>query len=151
MTGALYEVSSSSYSKYGAYLSKQQVAESFQQARACLGVTQVAPHPDTLKLVKSWLGHHQRAPSTISTIRGCHWLTRIGVPVSHVRDLLSASSQIYRHADTNDTILRTVGYAPSVALHAHAQTDVPTTYSGSPHTSLQTLRVRRSGIDEDGI
>ncbi|KAH9161794.1 subtilisin-like protein [Lactarius sanguifluus] len=108
--------------RYGAYLSKEQVAKL------------VAPHPSTLKLVETWLRHHGVSLSNVSTSHGGNWLTVTGVPVSTANELLGASYQLYRYAGTNETILRTVGYALPAALHVHVQTVAPTTYFGSPLT-----------------
>jgi hypothetical protein len=49
------------------------------------------------------------------------------VPVSKANKLLGASYQLYNHARTNETILRTVGYALPAALHIHVKTIAPTT------------------------
>ncbi|KAH8993911.1 subtilisin-like protein [Lactarius akahatsu] len=118
-------------SRYGAYLSKEQVAKL------------VAPHPYTLKLVETWLRHHGVSPSNVSTSHGGNWLTVTGVPVSTANELLGASYQLYRYAGTNETILRTVGYALPVALHVHVQTVAPTTYFGSPLTPRERPRGHR--------
>ncbi|KAH9058271.1 subtilisin-like protein [Lactarius vividus] len=117
--------------RYGSYLSKEQVAKL------------VAPHPYTLKLVETWLGHHGVSPSNVSTSHGGNWLTVTGVPVSKANDLLGASYQLYRYAGTNETILRTVGYALPAALHVHVQTVAPTTYYGSPFTPRKRPREHR--------
>ncbi|KAH9165875.1 peptidase S8/S53 domain-containing protein [Lactarius sanguifluus] len=102
---ALYEVSTPGHPKYGKHLSKEEVAKL------------VEPHPDTLRLVHSWLvhswlAHHGVHPSSISTSHGGGWLTVMNVPVPQANELLGASYQLYRLAGKNDTaILRTVGYA----------------------------------------
>ncbi|KAH9062403.1 peptidase S8/S53 domain-containing protein [Lactarius vividus] len=57
----------------------------------------VSPPPGTLKLVNSWLEYH-------------------GVP-SSPNALLGASYQLYRHVETNETVVRTIGYALPAALH----------------------------------
>src|SRR6266702_2829133 len=115
--------------RYGAHLSKEDVAKL------------VAPHPDTLELVQSWLEHHGVPSSSISVTHGGGWLTLTGVPVSQANELLGASYQLYRHAGTNDsTILRTVGYALPAVLHTHVQTVTPTTYFGSMRTLQQIPR-----------
>jgi hypothetical protein len=119
--------------RYGAHLSKEQVAEL------------VAPHPDTLELVNSWLEHHGVPSSSVSTTHGGGWLTLIGIPVSQANDLLGAAYQVYQHAETKDCILRTVGYALPEMLHGHVQTVAPTTYFGSPHELRQTPRTHSSG------
>ncbi|KAH8980540.1 subtilisin-like protein [Lactarius akahatsu] len=119
---------------YGAHLSKEQVAQL------------VAPHPDTLGLIKSWLGHHSVPSSSISTTHGGSWLKLTGIPVSQANKLLGASYQVYRRIGTNDsTILRTVGYGLPSVLHAHVQTVIPTTYFASTGTLRQTPRRRTVG------
>ncbi|KAI9435202.1 subtilisin-like protein [Lactarius psammicola] len=112
---------------YGAHLSMEQVAQL------------VAPHPDTLELINSWLKHHGVPSSSVSTTHGGSWLTLTGVPVSQANALLGASYQLYRRTGTNDTtILRTIGYALPAVLHTHVQTVVPTTYFDSMRTPQQT-------------
>ncbi|KAH9017701.1 peptidase S8/S53 domain-containing protein [Lactarius hengduanensis] len=95
-------------SAYGAYLTREQVADL------------VAPRPETLLLVNSWLEHHgiYSSPNTI----------------------LGASYQLYRHVKSNETIIRTVGYALPAPLHWHVLTVVPTTSFVSPRTQWQTPR-----------
>ncbi|KAH9068408.1 subtilisin-like protein [Lactarius deliciosus] len=123
---ALYEVSSPGHSKH------EQVAEL------------VIPHPHTLELVKSWLKYHG-VPSPTSMTHGGNWLTLTGVSVSKANDLLGASYQLYRHVETKEVIIRTVGYSLPAALHGHVQTVAPTTYFASPRMSWQTPRMRFGG------
>ncbi|KAH9167472.1 subtilisin-like protein [Lactarius sanguifluus] len=106
--------------RYGAHLSKEQVAEV------------VAPHPDTLELVSSWLGHYDIPSSSISMTLGGNWLRVISVSVSQANRILGASYQLYQHVGTDDTVLRTISYSLPEVLHGHIQTVVPTTYFGSP-------------------
>src|SRR6266702_2708584 len=113
--------------RYGAHLSEEEVAKL------------VAPPPDTLELVHSWLAYHGLQSSSISTTHGGNWLTITGVLVSQANELLGASYQLYRHAGTNNTaILCTVGYALPTVLHAHVQTVAPTTFFSSTRTLQQT-------------
>jgi tripeptidyl-peptidase-1 len=102
--------------RYGAYLSAEQVAEL------------VRPNPDTLELILAWLRYHGIRPSSISTTHGGGWLTVTDVLVSQANQLLGASYQLYRNGKTNDTIIRTVGYALPPVLHTHIQAVAPTTY-----------------------
>ncbi|KAH9059101.1 subtilisin-like protein [Lactarius vividus] len=132
LTDAIYGVSNPNHPKYGSYLSKEQVSKL------------VAPHPYTLKLIETWLRHHDVPLSNISTSHNGNWLTVTEVPVSKANELLGASYQLYRYAGTNVTILRTIGYALPAALHAHVRTVVPTTYFGSPLTPQE-----RSGEHHD--
>jgi tripeptidyl-peptidase-1 len=122
--------------RYGAYLFKEQVAEL------------VKPHPDTLELVGAWLAHHGIRTSSISTTHGGAWLTVTDVLVSQANQLLDASYQLYRNAETNDTIIRTVGYALPAVLHTHIQTVAPTTYFASMRVMRQTPRMRSFGTTQ---
>ncbi|KAH9060316.1 subtilisin-like protein [Lactarius deliciosus] len=96
--------------RYRAYLTKEQVADL------------VAPRPETLELVNTWLDHH-------------------GIS-SSANTLLGASYQLYRHVKSNETIIRTVGYALPAALHWHVLTVMPTTSFISPRTQWQKPRNR---------
>ncbi|KAH9176752.1 subtilisin-like protein [Lactarius sanguifluus] len=118
----LHQVSSPGHPKYGAHLSREEVAEL------------VAPPSDVLELANAWLAHRGIPPSAISTKHGGSWLTVIGVPVSRANELLSASYQLYRHIETNDTVLRTLSYGLPTALLEHVQNVAPTTHFGFPRT-----------------
>ncbi|KAI0271753.1 subtilisin-like protein [Russula aff. rugulosa BPL654] len=126
---ALYEVSDPNHAKYGAHLSKEQVAEL------------VAPHPDSLELLGSWFEHHEVPTSAVSITHGGGWLTIKNVPLTKANALLGASYQNYRHTETNETVIRTVGYSLPAALHQHVQTVAPTTYFGSPRPLRQTSKL----------
>ncbi|KAF8256374.1 subtilisin-like protein [Lactarius quietus] len=133
LADALHEVSFPGSPKYGAHLTKEQVAEL------------VAPHPDTLTLVMSWLEHHGVLHPSVSRSHGGGWLTAVGVPVSRANDLLSASYQLYRHTKTNETVLRTISYGLPGELHPHIQAVAPTTYFSSPRMLQHTPLMRRAG------
>ncbi|KAI9462798.1 subtilisin-like protein [Lactarius psammicola] len=133
---ALYEVSSPGNPKYGAHLSKEQVAEL------------VAPHTDTLELVNSWLEHNGVSSSMVSITHGGSWLTVSGVHVSKANNLLGASYQLYRHTAANTTVLRTISYGLPAELHGHVETVVPTTYFGSPRMPWRTPHTRSSRAAE---
>ncbi|KAH9046862.1 subtilisin-like protein [Lactarius hengduanensis] len=122
LTDVLYQVSSPGHPKYGAHLSREEVAEL------------VAPPSDVLELANAWLGYHGIPPSAILTKHGGSWLTVIGVPVSRANELLSASYQLYRHIETNDTVVRTLSYGLPTALLEHVQNVAPTTHFGFPRT-----------------
>ncbi|KAH8995710.1 subtilisin-like protein [Lactarius akahatsu] len=118
----LYQVSSPGHPKYGAHLSREEVAEL------------IAPPSDVLELANAWLEHHGIPPSAISTKHGGSWLTVIDVPVSRANELLSASYKLYRNVETNDTVLRTLSYGLPTALLEHVQNVAPTTHFGFPRT-----------------
>ncbi|KAF8263391.1 peptidase S8/S53 domain-containing protein [Lactarius quietus] len=128
LTDTLYEISNPRHSKYGEYLSKEQVAEL------------VAPHPETLEIVGLWLEHYGVPSSSISMTLGGNWLAVINVTVSQANKMLGASYELYRHIETNDTVLRTISYSLPEALHDHIKTVVPTTYFGSPEGMKQRIR-----------
>ena len=119
--------------RYGAHLSKEEVSEL------------VAPHRDTLELVGSWLESHKVPFSSASVTHGGSWLTLSGVPLANANALLGASYQLYRHAETDETILRTTRYALPAALHQHVQTVAPTTYFGSPRALRRRSRLVQNG------
>lgn len=119
--------------RYGAHLSKEQVAEL------------VRPYPDTLELVRSWLKHYGVRSSSVSTTHGGAWLTVANVLISQANQLLGASYQLYRHTETNDTIIRTVGYAIPAMLHTHIQAVAPTTCFACTRVLRQTPRKRSFG------
>jgi tripeptidyl-peptidase-1 len=106
----IYSCLPSFRNRYGSYLTKEQVAEL------------VAPHPKKLELVYSWLEHHSVPSSSVSVTHGGSSLTLTSVPVSQANKLLSASYQLYKHVETNDTILRTISYTLPSEPHAHVQT-----------------------------
>ncbi|KAH9173729.1 peptidase S8/S53 domain-containing protein [Lactarius sanguifluus] len=112
----------------------------------------VAPHPDTVQLVHSWLEHHRVLSSSISVTHGGSFLTVTGASVSQANDLLGASYQLYTHTTTNETIIRTLGYSLPVVLHGHVQTVAPTTFFSSPLTQVadtaQTLQRGSSGVGQ---
>ena len=117
--------------RYGMHLSKEQVAEL------------VAPHPDTLDLVYSWLKYNGVLHSSISTTHGGSWLTVAGVPISQANKILGASYELYYHAWTNETIIRTVSYALPAALHMHVKTIAPT-------TAFTSTRLLQTQLDHPG-
>jgi tripeptidyl-peptidase-1 len=119
--------------RYGAHLSKEQVAEL------------VAPHPDTLELVGTWLAHHEVPSSAVSIAHGGNWLTIYNLPLTKANALLGAEYQFYRHAETNETVIRTISYALPAVLHEYVQTVAPTTYFGALRALRQTSKLVLNG------
>ncbi|KAH9165954.1 peptidase S8/S53 domain-containing protein [Lactarius sanguifluus] len=105
----------------------------------------VAPHPDTVQLVHSWLEHHRVTSSLVSVTHGGSFLSITAVTVSQANDLLVASYQLYTHAKTNETIIRTLGYSLPIVLQGHVQTVVPTTFFSPPLTQWPTP-LKRSDV-----
>ena len=74
-----------------------------------------------------------------------------GVPVPRANDLLGATYRLYRHVKTNETIVRTLGYALPVALDEHVEVVVPTTSFDFPQKQLQETKERLSGAKRDDV
>ena len=125
--------------RYRAHLSREQVAEL------------VAPHPDTLQLVHSWLEYRGVPSSSISVSHGGDSLKLSGVPVPRANDLLGASYRLYRHVKTNETIVRTLSYALPVALDGHVRVVVPTTSFDSPQRQLQETHEHFRGAKREDV
>ena len=123
--------------RYGAHCSKEQVANL------------VSPHPDTLELVHSWLRHYGIPLSSISTTHGGNTITLTGLSITQADELLSASYKVYRHVETNQTIVRTIGYSLPASLYGHVWTVAPTTHFASPHVGERKLGQRLSGRTEE--
>ncbi|KAF8262584.1 subtilisin-like protein [Lactarius quietus] len=128
---ALYEVSDPSHPRYGAHLTREKVAEL------------AAPHPHTLDLVRAWLIHHNVPFSSFSMTNG-NTLRLTNVSIIQANKLLGASYQLYKHVKTNETVVRTIGYALPAVLHHHVWTVAPTTHFESLPTGMrgETLRNR---------
>ncbi|KAH8984503.1 subtilisin-like protein [Lactarius akahatsu] len=133
LINTLHQVSDPNHPRYGKYLSDEQVAEL------------VSPPPRTLEFVNSWLEYHGVPSSSVSMTHGGTTLTLSGVSIMQANALLGASYQLYRHVETNETVVRTVGYALPAALHRLVQTVVPTTCFSTPHTQWQSPRKRSGG------
>ncbi|KAF8275010.1 peptidase S8/S53 domain-containing protein [Lactarius quietus] len=122
---------------YGEHLSREQVAEL------------VAPHPRALKLVNSWLKHNGIPSSSVMT-QGGNTVMLKAVPVSKANTLLDASYQLYRHVESHETIVRTVGYGLPASLHEHVRTVVPTT-AFVPSLKHRQIPRNLSGGAESGL
>jgi tripeptidyl-peptidase-1 len=78
-------------------------------------------------------------------------LTVKNVPLTKANSL-GASYQTYRHTETNEAAIRTVGYSLLAALHEYVQTVASTTYFGSPRPFRQTSKVEANAptlLDDD--
>ncbi|KAH9159272.1 peptidase S8/S53 domain-containing protein [Lactarius sanguifluus] len=136
---ALYEVSDPEHSRYGAHFTKEQVADV------------VSPHPDTVELVSSWLGHYDIPSSSTSMTLGGNWLRVVGVSVSRANRILGASYQLYQHVETNDTVLRTISYSlPEVLQWAHTNDPPDDLLQFSAHGDNETTDALQRGSQGTG-
>ncbi|KAH9038522.1 subtilisin-like protein [Lactarius pseudohatsudake] len=130
LVNTLYEVSEPGHPRYRAHLTKEQVADL------------VAPRPESLELVNSWLEHHGISSSSVSMTHGGNTVMLEAVPVTQANTLLGASYQLYRHVERGETIVRTVGYSLPAPLHWHVLTVAPTTSFVPARAQWQTPRNR---------
>ncbi|KAK0206859.1 tripeptidyl peptidase A [Desarmillaria ectypa] len=110
----LYEVSDPFHSRYGDYLSKEEVEDL------------VAPHPKSLAAVDAWLSSYGLLESDYIRSSAKDWLT-INIPVSLAEKLLDTKYQVWRHADSGEYIVRTTSYSLPPHLHDHIDVIQPTT------------------------
>ncbi|KAG1891976.1 peptidase S8/S53 domain-containing protein [Suillus subluteus] len=110
----LWEVSDPSHARYGAHLSKQETKEL------------MAPHPETLAVVRKWLALHGLAEEDITLSSANDWVT-IRVPVGLAEEMLTTDYHVYKHAQTGESIIRTMSYSLPEILHHHVDLIQPTT------------------------
>ncbi|KAH9060351.1 subtilisin-like protein [Lactarius deliciosus] len=138
LSDTLYEVSEPTIQgTYGAHLTTEQLAKP------------IAPHPETLELVNSWLVHQGIPSSSISMTHGGNTLTLKDVSITQA-NALNASYQLYKHVEHNGTIVRTVGYALPAGLHRHVLTVAPTTSFFSPPPRTQR-HAPRNGPEGEAV
>lgn len=125
LISSLYEVSDPAHEKYGAHLSVEEV-----QAL-------VAPHPDTVELVDSWLTHHDIDPSSAHRSGGNEWVM-LRVSVAQAERMLGTKYNVYRHSKTSEYVVRTLGYSLPNILHGHVDVIAPTTYFGTMRSMKAT-------------
>ncbi|KAH9173960.1 hypothetical protein EDB89DRAFT_1904909 [Lactarius sanguifluus] len=101
-------------------------------------------HARTLELVHPWLEYCGVLSSSVSVKNGGSTLKLTGVSVSPA-NILGASYRFYGHVKTNETIVRTIGYALPAMLHDHVQTVAPITSFDPPRTQWQIPRKRYGG------
>ncbi|KAK7018221.1 family S53 protease-like protein [Favolaschia claudopus] len=108
----LMAVSDPSSTRYGQHLTPEQVAE------------YVKPTADTLSAVTSWLDSNNIASTSISPAGD---LLQIQIPVSKANSLLSAEFSLFKHANSNETNIRTLQYSLPASLAPHVAYLHPTT------------------------
>ncbi|RDX48143.1 subtilisin-like protein [Lentinus brumalis] len=115
---ALYEVSDPAHERYGQHLSKEQVA------------TLVAPHPDSVNLVETWLLAHGLDTTSSSRSPAGDFIT-LRVSVAQAEKMLGTKYQTFRHGKSDDYVIRTMNYSLPSILHEHVAVVAPTTYFGT--------------------
>jgi tripeptidyl-peptidase-1 len=110
----LWEVSDPSHARYGAHLSKQETE------------ALMAPHPETLDVVRTWLAWHGLADEDITHSSANDWVT-VRVPVGLAEEMLTTDYHVYKHAQTGESVIRTMSYSLPEFLHDHVDLVQPTT------------------------
>lgn len=96
----------------------------------------VAPHPETVSLVDSWLVAHGIDPASTHRENGGSSIT-VKVSVEQASRMLNASYGVYHHGKTSDRVVRSMSYSLPRILLDHINVVSPTTY-------FSTLRTMRS-------
>ncbi|KAJ6485625.1 peptidase S8/S53 domain-containing protein [Mycena sanguinolenta] len=124
LVSALYEVSDPTHEKYGQHLSKEEVD------------ALVAPHPDSVEAVESWLQYHgiNLADAEFRSAGG-EWIV-IRVPVAQAERMLDTKYGVYYHAASGSSVVRTMGYSLPTELLSHIDVITPTTY----FSTLRSMR-----------
>ncbi|CDO69652.1 hypothetical protein BN946_scf184851.g40 [Trametes cinnabarina] len=130
LVSALYEVSDPSHAKYGQHLTKEDVA------------ALVAPHPDSVDLVESWLSTHGLDPLAGKRSHAGDWVT-IRVSVAQAEKMLGTKYNVYRHGNSDDYVIRTMNYSLPSVLHEHIAVVAPTTYFGTMKSMKATSFIQK--------
>ncbi|KAI0831997.1 peptidase S8/S53 domain-containing protein [Trametes gibbosa] len=129
LVASLYEVSDPTHERYGQHLSKEDVA------------ALVAPHPDTVDLVESWLSAHGLDLSSTQRSHSGDWMT-IRVSVAQAEKMLGTQYNVYRHGKSDDYVIRTTRYSLPSVLHEHVTVVAPTTYFGTMKSMRATSFIK---------
>ena len=70
--------------------------------------------------------------------------------MTQANELLGASYELFRHAETNETILRMIRYALPAVLQAHVLAVVPTAYFATASTLRKPLHMHPGGAVSAG-
>lgn len=98
----------------------------------------VAPHPDSIEAVDSWLQHHNINPADISRqTGGGEWLL-VRVTVAQAERMLNTKYNVYEHPASGERVVRTLSYSLPQELHAHVDVAAPTTYFGTARSMKTT-------------
>lgn len=116
----LYEVSTPGSNTYGQHLSNDEV-KAF-----------VAPTPDTVSAVTSWLSDNGIKATTSGAYDD--WLD-ISIPVSKANELFGAEFETFVHQPTGVTSIRTLSYQLPTDLFSHIDAVHPTTSFAKPLSS----------------
>ena len=97
----------------------------------------MAPHPDSVEAVNSWLEYHDIDPlNSVYRSGSGDWVT-FRIPVDLAEKMLGAKYNIYRHTTSGEEVVRTLSYSLPKELHNHVDVISPCTYFGT----VRSMRV----------
>ena len=121
----LFSSLSTNKPRYSQHLTKEE-AQSF-----------VAPHPDSVEAINSWLEFHHIDPlSSVHRSGSGDWVT-LPIPVDLAEKMLGTKYNIYRHVTSGEEVIRTLSYSLPEELLEHIDVIVPSTYFGT----LRSMKV----------
>ncbi|KAI0674808.1 family S53 protease-like protein [Trametes maxima] len=129
LEAALYGVSTPGSKNYRQHLSKAEV-----QAL-------VAPKPESVKAVRTWLSNNNVAATQASPAGD--WLS-IEVPVSKASTLLGTQFGEYAHERSNTSMIRTLAYSVPASVKGHLDVIFPVTSFIEPRISPASAQVIHS-------
>ena len=103
---------------YGQYLSKDEVD------------ALSAPDPDSTILVEDWLLHHDllhNPESQLTRSASGDWIS-LSIPIGKLERMLGTKYHVYKHIDTETTLIRTTSYSLPSVLRDHITLITPSTY-----------------------
>ena len=98
----------------------------------------MAPHPDSVEAVNSWLEFHHIDPLNAVHRSGSGDLVTLRIPVELAEKMLNAKYNIYRHTTSGEEIVRTLSYSLPKELHDHIDVVSPCTYFGTVRSMKKT-------------
>ena len=97
----------------------------------------MAPHPDSVEAVNSWLEFYDIDPlNSVYRSGSGDWVT-FRIPVDLAEKMLGAKYNIYRHTTSGEEVVRTLSYSLPKELHDHIDVISPCTYFGK----VRSMRV----------
>jgi tripeptidyl-peptidase I len=88
----------------------------------------VAPKPETVSAVNSWLNANELSGTAISPAGD--WLA-VSIPVSKANSLLGAQFSLFKEQATGKESIHTLSYSIPASLQGHIELVHPTTRHGS--------------------
>ncbi|KAI9455151.1 subtilisin-like protein [Lactarius psammicola] len=110
----LAEISDPFHSRYGEYLSKEDVEEL------------VAPHASSVDAVHEWLETHGIQKEACHKSPAGDWVT-VRLPVVQAEKMLGTEFRVWKHTQDGDVLVRTTEYSLPAHLDKHIELIQPTT------------------------